>query len=78
MRGLIGGLAAFKEIYPEWIVTPEARSICSGSNSSSKDDHSLEPGEVPLLGLGSLASLRIQDDPDTCDSSIGLDLDDVS
>ncbi|CAL8093736.1 unnamed protein product [Orchesella dallaii] len=74
---LKGGLAAFKELYPEWIVTTaEAKNACSSSNSASNEENTLEPGEVPLLGLGSLASLRIQDDPDTCDSSIGLDLDD--
>ncbi|ODM94268.1 Dual specificity protein phosphatase Mpk3 [Orchesella cincta] len=74
---LKGGLAAFKELYPEWIVTTaEAKNTCSSSNSASSEENTLEPGEVPLLGLGSLASLRIQDDPDTCDSSIGLDLDD--
>lgn len=78
MHRVSGGLALFKETYPEWLVTPEAKNSCSTSNPASSEEDGPEPGEVPLLGLGSLASLRIQDDPDTCDSSIGLDLDDVS
>lgn len=74
-------MSAFRELYPEWVETAESKKALAASASSSSAEPSPEPcrpGEVPLLGLGSLASLKIQDDPDACDSCIGLDPDDVS
>jgi len=47
-------------------------------HACSRDTNAMEVGEVPLLGLGSLASLRIDDDAEACDSCVGLDSDDVS
>lgn len=80
-----GGLQSFRELYPEWVETAESKKLLAASASTSSssaepspDPYIYRPGEVPLLGLGSLASLKIQDDPDACDSCIGLDPDDVS
>ncbi|XP_021957959.1 dual specificity protein phosphatase Mpk3 isoform X2 [Folsomia candida] len=78
---LNGGLSTFREQYPEWVETSESKKMLAASASSSSaepsPDPAYRPGEVPLLGLGSLASLKIQDDPDACDSCIGLDPDDA-
>ncbi|CAG7687033.1 unnamed protein product, partial [Allacma fusca] len=76
---LKGGLGEFRESYPEWVesVDTNKRPHNSISSEDSCSGSPAVPGEVPLLGLGCLASLRIQDDPDACDSSIGLDLDDA-
>jgi len=76
-----GGLLEFRELYPEWVESNESRKQSGAhlSSSSSSSNNSPGPfGEAPLLGLGSLASLRIQDEGDACDSSLGLELDDVS
>ncbi len=78
-------------MYPEFVETVESKKLlnagtCSSGGASASSSSSAEqspdpityrPGEIPLLGLGSLASLKIQDDPDACDS-LGLDADDVS
>ncbi len=74
-------MSEFRELYPEWVESNDSRKTSGGLLSSSSSSSNNSPGpfvEPPLLGLGSLASLRIQDEGDTCDSSIGLEPDDVS
>jgi len=77
-----GGLYEFRELYPEWVEADEIKKnapihLSSSSSSSNNSPGPFAEGEVPLLGLGSLASLRIKDEGDACDSSIGFDPDDV-
>lgn len=85
-----GGLDEFRELYPEWVETNEAAQLQRGCGTGAGQQRSPfgdagsprsgagESNEIPLLGLGSLASLRIQDETENCDSCIGLEADDVS